>query len=105
MTQIKTSLFAGILFAGTLFGCGGSPTEADCDKFADKMAELTVKQVAEEGKSDDPAADAMGEAAATIAAEASKPELKKVCMEEGTKAEVECVLKATSMGQVEKDCG
>ena len=31
-------------------------------------------------------------------------DLQKECMETGTKAEVECALKATSMKQIESDC-
>lgn len=68
-------------------------TQADCNAFADKVVDLTAKS--QDG------------AAAELARgmlEAMKPEMAKECLEKGTRAEIECALRATTMDALER-CG
>ena len=84
---------AGFTVSLAVGACGGKPSEDDCKKFADHFATLMVK--GQEG----PALEISKQVA-----EGMKEELIKNCKETGTKAEVDCVLKAASMEDVEK-CG
>ena len=94
MKTINGAFLAALVGVSLIAGCGGKPTEADCDKFAEKFVELMS-----EGTEGDAAAEM-----AKSLAEGMKPELKKTCMEEGTKADVQCVLDAKTMEDLEKNC-
>lgn len=74
-------------------GCGGKPTKEECEKFADKFVELMF--AGEDGSTD--------ETAKALGAEV-KTELVDDCVKEGTKREVDCVLAASSMEEVEANC-
>ncbi|MBK8260521.1 MAG: TIGR04454 family lipoprotein [Nannocystis sp.] len=86
-------ILTGFVASLTLGACGGKPSEDDCKKFADKVIELTSK-----------GQDAAAAELAKGMLEGMKPEMIKECVEKGTKAEVECVLKADTMEALEK-CG
>lgn len=70
----------------------GKPSDDDCEKFADHMVELTVKEVGIEGMEDAIREEAMKQ----------RPEFVKACKEEGTKSEVDCALKADSLDALSK---
>lgn len=82
---------AGFTVSLAVGACSGKPSEDDCKKFADHFATLMVK--GQEG----PAAEITKQVA-----EGMKEQLVKDCNATGTKAEVDCVLKTTSMEEVEK---
>jgi small lipoprotein (TIGR04454 family) len=84
---------AGFAASLTIGACGGKPSEDDCKKFADHFSALMTK--GQEG----PAAEIT-----KSVADGMKPELIKECVEKGTKAEIDCALKAQSMEDLEK-CG
>jgi small lipoprotein (TIGR04454 family) len=88
-------MFIAASFAASLAvgACGGKPSEDDCKKFADHFSTLMTK--GQEG----PAAEITKQVA-----EGMKSDLFKECVEKGTKAEIDCALKATSMEELEK-CG
>ncbi len=83
-------IVAGFAVSLSLGACGGKPSEEDCNKFADKVVELTVK--GQEGAAADMAKSMI---------EAMKPEMVKECKEKGTKAEIDCALKAESLEDLE----
>ncbi len=83
MKTLKAVSILSILFVGAC----AKPSDADCEKFADHMIELTVKEVGIEGME-----DAIREEAAK-----QRPEFVKTCKEDGTKGEVDCALKADSL--------
>jgi hypothetical protein len=70
----------------------GKPSDDDCEKFADHMVELTIKEVGIEGMEDVIREEAMKQ----------RPEFVKACKEEGTKGEVDCALKADSLDALAK---
>lgn len=84
-------------------GCGGSPTEADCKKFTDKIIEFSISDAQKEaGDSDEVAEQIAKDVRAKLEPDAKK--LQKECVETATKAEIDCALKSTSMAELEK-CG
>ncbi len=84
-------IVAGFAVSLSLGACGGKPSEEDCIKFADKVVELTLQ--GQEG----PAADSVKSMVETM-----KPEIVKECKVTGTKAELDCAAKATSLADLEK---
>ncbi len=74
-------------------GCSGKPTEAECERFADHFIELMTKD------QDGPAA----EIARTIAV-GMRDDNKRLCLETGTKADIECGLAAQSLEALQT-CG
>jgi hypothetical protein len=74
-------------------GCAGKPSPEECEKFATHFVGLML---AGEGESTEDAAKALGDEV--------KKELVESCVKEGTKKEVDCVLAATSMDEVEANC-
>ena len=84
---------AGFTVSLAVGACGGKPSEDDCKKFADHFATLMTK--GQEG----PAAEITKQVA-----DGMKGELIKECVDKGTKAEIDCALKAASMEDFEK-CG
>lgn len=82
---------AGFTVSLAVGACSGKPSKDDCEKFAEHFATLMTK--GQEG----PNAEITKQVA-----DGMKGELVKKCVEEGTKAEVDCVLKTTSMEEVEK---
>ena len=84
-------------------GCGGSPSEADCKKFTEKIVEFSIEDAKKQGgDSDEVAAKIAEDVRAKLEPDMKK--LQKECVETATKAEIECALKATSMAELEK-CG
>jgi hypothetical protein len=75
-------------------GCGGKPTKDECDLFADKFVTLML---AGEG------AGGADETAKTLGAEV-KAGLVDDCVKEGTKKEIDCVLAASTIEEVEANC-
>jgi hypothetical protein len=75
-----------------LAACAGKPGDDECEKFADKMIELSVKDMAPEGMEE------------MMKAEMTKqrPDFVRMCKEEGTKTEVACVLGVSSMDEMKK---
>lgn len=71
------------------------PTEADCEKLGDHVVELMAKELGGEG--DGPVADAIREEATK-----ERGALVKECRENGSKSEVECIMKAQSLADIEK---
>ena len=84
---------AGFTVSLAVGACSGKPSEDDCKKFADHFATLMTK--GQEG----PAAEITKQVA-----DGMKGDLVKECVEKGTKAEIDCALKAASMEDLEK-CG
>lgn len=90
----KQAIALSIAFLSSFaVGCGGKPTKEECEKFADKFVDLMF--AGEDGGSD--------ETAKALGAEV-KNELVDDCVKEGTKKEVDCVLAASSMEEVEANC-
>jgi len=88
-------MFIAASFAASLAvgACGGKPSEDDCTKFADHFSTLMTK--GQEG----PAAEITKQVA-----DGMKGDLFKECVDKGTKADIDCALKAASMEDLEK-CG
>lgn len=86
-TLIATSFVASLAMGA----CSNKPSEDTCNKFADHFTDLMIK--ADEG----PAAEITKQVA-----EGMKPDLVKNCIEKGTKTEIDCALKATTMDELEK---
>lgn len=82
---------AGLLVTLAAGACGGRPSEDDCKKLADNYVDQMSR--GQEG----PAADITRQVA-----EGMRPDLLKDCMERGTKAEVDCAIKATTMEELQK---
>ena len=82
---------AGFTVSLAVGACGGKPSEDDCKKFADHFATLMTK--GQEG----PAAEITKQVA-----DGMKGDLVKECVDKGTKAEIDCALKAASMEDLEK---
>lgn len=82
------TLFALVL----VVGCTARPSPAQCEQMVEHVIELTAAR--HEGR------------AAVIAEEAAqrhRESLHKACLDDGTLAEVECVLAAASLDEV-RDC-
>jgi hypothetical protein len=79
------------LLAVLVVGACAKPTEADCERLADHVIDLMVKDVGVEGMED----------AIREEAEKERPKLVEEC-KGGTKAEVECLLEAQSREDMEK---
>lgn len=92
MRKTHVTFIAASFAASLAMGaCGNKPSEEQCKKFADHFSELMTK--GQEG----PAAELTKQVA-----EGMKDTLVKDCIEKGTKSEVECTLKATTMEELEK---
>ncbi len=96
MRKLEAIALSVALLGSFAVGCGGKPTQEQCQEFADKFVALML------------AGDAGGAGQADEAAQAVADELKAElvddCVKEGTKKEVDCVLAASSMEDVEKNC-
>ncbi len=94
MRQSHARIIAASFVASLAVGaCGGKPSEEECKKFVDHFADLMTR--GQEGQ----AAELTKQVA-----EGMKAELVQKCLEIGTKAEIECAVKATTMEELEK-CG
>lgn len=93
MRKLQVLAASVLLFGSFTLGCGGKPTKDDCEKFADHFVKLML----------DGMGDASGESANPLGEEV-KTELVDSCVKEGTKKEVDCVLAASSMEDVEANC-
>jgi len=69
----------------------GGPSESSCRDFADKIVALTVK--GQEGEAADMARSMI---------EAMRPEMIKECLEQGTRSEISCALRANSLDDLER---
>ena len=101
MKKIHASALGLVAALALVAGCDGKPSEEDCTKMADKMVELTIKETKDQAGE---AAAAMAEDMAKSMAEGMKPEFKKTCMEDGTKSAVQCILKQSTLEDIEKNC-
>ncbi|EDM80705.1 hypothetical protein PPSIR1_12518 [Plesiocystis pacifica SIR-1] len=105
MQHVKSLLAFALLGTTFVTGCGGTPTEDDCNEYADHMVGLTLEEAKKQlTPTGDASIDSAAEAAMKTEADKAHPEFKKLCTDEGTKAEVECALKSKSIEQMEKDC-
>lgn len=93
MRKLQIVAASALLLGSFSLGCGGKPTQDECQKFADHFVKLML-----EGMSDE-----SGESANPLGEEV-KNELVDSCVKEGTKKEVDCVLAASTMEEVEKNC-
>lgn len=90
-THTALTIAAGLLVTLAASACGGKPSEDDCKKLADNYVNQMSR--GQEG----PAADITRQVA-----EGMRPDLIKDCMERGTRAEVDCAIKATTMEELQK---
>ena len=81
-----------LLGAVSLGGCGGKPTEEQCEQFADHF----VKLLQESRERPDARVNKL--------ASSKRQEIIDTCVKEGTAKEVECVLAAASLTDVETNC-
>ena len=102
--KIQTQLIGAALLGMMISACGAKPTAEQCDKFVDKMVNIAIEEAKKENPTGSAEGDALAGEMAKAAAEGMKPEFKKQCMEEATKAEIECALKQKSMADIEKNC-
>ncbi len=103
--KIQTKLLGAALLGLTLSACGAKPTAEQCDKFVEKMVNMGIEDAKKAaGSTGSEEGDALAGEMAKAAAEAMKPEFKKQCMEEASKAEIECALKQKTMADIEKNC-
>lgn len=93
MRKLEAIALSVAFLSSFAVGCGGKPTKDECEKFADKFVDLMF---AGEDAGDSEAAKALG---ADV-----KTELVDDCVKEGSKKEVDCVLAASSMEEVEANC-
>jgi small lipoprotein (TIGR04454 family) len=89
----QTAKISAVLLALSLAACGGKGLSKDqCNKVVDKMIQLQVGSAA---------TPEMIETAKKMAGDALKEPMDK-CMKEGTQAEFDCAMKATSEAEMEK---
>jgi hypothetical protein len=89
----RNVLLAGVLGVGLLTSaCAKKPTEEKCEEFADHL----VKLLQESRDKPDPRIRKL--------ANAMRQEVVDSCVQEGTAKEVDCVLAASSILEVEANC-
>lgn len=95
-TQMHTRLtlpLSGLMALALLLPGCTRPPEAECKKFADHVKELTLAELAPRG---DAAVKAGGDAFEKDGREA----LMKTCAEQGSQREIDCVLKAKTLNEL-----
>ena len=91
---LPLALALGLTLATTA-GCGKKPSPEQCEEFADHFVELLRESHAEDAKKAD---------RVEKIAHGMRQKVVDACAKEGTVKEVECVLAAESITDVEANC-
>lgn len=88
MKQVKALSVLSII----LLGACAKPTEEECNKLGDHVLDIMVKEVGMEGMEEEMRKEL----------EPERQKLVDECQKSGTKAEVECFMKAESLDDIDK---
>jgi hypothetical protein len=91
MRSLRFVAFSLTCATFTVAGCAERPTADECQAFADKFVAL-VKEADDGVQGSDKLGTAM------------KTDIAKLCVQKGTKADIECVMNATTLDEVDAKC-